>query len=85
MHRKGNKISKKKWYNCILPTIKIDISIRFLKYLQKWRFPHLRQFLEWQRIHIHKSASDPLEKIYGNLDVTRLSPDEERRGWNTID
>ena len=42
---------------------------------QKWCFPYLRQFVEWKHIHVHLTASYPLEKISGRkLDVGQLYP-----------
>ena len=63
--------------------------IRFLKYPNKWCFPHLLQFVRrissnWQYIHVHFTASDPLEKSWGRkLEVAQFSPDQEPLGRNT--
>ena len=65
--------------NFLRPILKFDL---FLKYLQKWYFPYLRQFVEWQRIHVYLTASDSLENISGRkLHRCRsIVPDQERLG-----
>ena len=41
-------------------------------------------FVEWQYIHVHFTASDPLEKSWGRkLEVAQFSPDQEPLGRNT--
>ena len=55
--------------------------IRFLKYPKKWRFPHLRHFVESPCIHVHLIALDPLENSLGmKLEAARLSP-QPRKTW----
>ena len=65
--------------NFLRPILKFDL---FLKYLQKCYFPYLRQFVEWQRIHVYLTASDSLENISGRkLHRCRsIVPDQERLG-----